>query len=179
MSSSFYRRDILKILSASALAGPLQLTAAEADKPLYFSKEEFALLDVLTEHIIPRDAHSGGAHDAGVAAFIDRTVAEAFLPEEKQSWNKGLAEINRLSLESNDRPFLKAHKDAQIALLTKLAQAEDAPPAHGQETDGEKFFHQLKESTVFAYYTSEIGIHKDIEYKGNTIQEQFSGYDAV
>jgi gluconate 2-dehydrogenase subunit 3-like protein len=174
MSSAFYRRDILKILSASVLAGPLQLTAAEADKPLYFSKDEFALLDSLTEHIIPRDAHSPGAHDAGVAAFIDRSVAEAFLPEEKQAWNKGLAEMNRLSLENNDRPFLKAHKDAQIALLTKLAQGESNP-----KTDGEKFFRQLKESTVFAYYTSDIGIHKDMEYKGNTIQEQFSGYDAL
>jgi hypothetical protein len=174
MTSSFHRRDLLKILSASALAGPLQLTAGEADKPLYFSKDEFALLDALTEHIIPRDAHSPGAHDAGVAAFIDRTVAEAFLPEEKQSWNKGLAEMDRLSREANDRPFLKAHKDAQIALLTKLAQAEDAP-----KTEGEKFFHQLKESTVFAYYTTDIGIHTDIGYKGNTIQEQFSGYDAV
>lgn len=174
MSSAFYRRDILKILSASVLAGPLQLTAAEADKPLYFSKDEFALLDSLTEHIIPRDAHSPGAHDAGVAAFIDRSVAEAFLPEEKQAWNKGLAEMNRLSLENNDRPFLKTHKDAQIALLTKLAQGESNP-----KTDGEKFFRQLKESTVFAYYTSDIGIHKDMEYKGNTIQEQFSGYDAL
>jgi hypothetical protein len=174
MSSSFYRRELLKMLGVSVLASPLQLTAAEADKPLYFSQEEFALLDVLTEHIIPRDAHSPGAHDAGVAAFIDRTVAEAFLPDEKQSWNKGLAEINRLSLESDDRPFLKAHKDAQIALLKKLAHGEDDP-----KTDGEKFFRQLKESTVFGYYTSDIGIHKDMDYKGNTIQEQFSGYDAV
>jgi hypothetical protein len=174
MTPRLDRRDLLKILTASALAGPLQLTAADADKPLYFSKEEFALLDVLTEHIIPRDAHSPGAHDAAVAAFIDRSVAEAFLPEEKQSWNKGLAEIDRLSREANDRPFLKAHKDAQIALLTKLSQAEDAP-----KTDAEKFFNQLKESTAFAYYTSDTGIHQDMEYKGNTIQEQFSGYDAV
>jgi hypothetical protein len=169
-----YRRDLLKILTASALTGPLQLTAADPDKPLYFSKEEFALLDVLTEHIIPRDAHSPGAHDAACASYIDRTVAEAFLPEEKQSWNKGLAEMDRLAQEAHHKPFLKAHKKAQIALLTKLSNAEDAP-----KTDGEKFFVQLKESTVFAYYTSDIGIHQDIEYKGNTIQQEFSGYDAV
>ena len=174
MSSGFYRRDLLKILTASALAGPLQLPAAETGKPLYFSKEEFALLDSLTEHIIPRDAHSPGAHDAGVAAYIDRTVAEAFLPETKQSWNKGLAEINRLSVEGCTRPFLKAGKDAQLALLTKLAQGENDP-----KSDGEKFFRLLKGSTVFGYYTSDIGIHKDIEYKGNVIQDQFSGYDAV
>jgi hypothetical protein len=173
VNSHLDRRDLLKLLTASALAAPLQLTAAGTGK-LYFSADEFVLLDLLTEHIIPRDAHSPGAHDASVADYIDRSVAEAFLPEEKESWKTGLAEIDRLSVESTKRPFVKAGKTGQIALLHKLAQAENDP-----KTDGEKFFAQLKEATVFGYYTSEIGIHKDIEYKGNVIQEQFSGYDAV
>ena len=173
MNSPLDRRDLLKLLTASAFAMPLQLTAA-TDKPLYFDEHEFTLLDSLTEHIIPRDAHSPGAHDAGVASFIDRTVAQAFLPEEKESWKKGLAEMNRLSTESYSQPFLKAGKSEQIALLEKLAKAENTP-----KTAGELFFNQLKGATIFGYYTTDIGIHKDIEYKGNVIQEQFSGYDAV
>ena len=174
MSSHLDRRDLLKLFTASAFAMPLQLTAAGTNKPLYFSEEEFLLLDILTEHIIPRDKHSPGAHDAGVAAYIDRTVAEAFLPEEKESWKKGLAEIDRLSVESHKHPFVKAGKSAQIALLERLAKAENDP-----KTDGEQFFAQLKGVTVFGYYTTDIGIHKDIEYKGNIILEQFVGYDAT
>jgi hypothetical protein len=174
MNSHLDRRDLLKLVTASAFAMPLQLTAGSKEKPLYFEEDEFALLDVLTEHIIPRDAHSPGAHDAGVAAYIDKTVAQAFLPEEKESWKKGLAEMNRLSVESAQRPFLKAGKSGQIALLQKLAQGENDP-----KTDGERFFKQLKGSTVFGYYSSEIGIHKEMEYKGNVILEQFAGYDAV
>lgn len=173
MSSPLDRRDLLKLFTASAFAMPLQLTAAGTSK-LFFTAEEFALLDVLTEHIIPRDSHSPGAHDAGVAAFIDREVAEAFLPEEKESWRKGLAEIDRLSVEEHKRPFLKVNKSAQVALLRKLAKADDEP-----KTEGEKFFRQLKGATIFGYYTTDIGIHKDIGYVGNVIQEQFSGYDAV
>ncbi len=173
MDQSLDRRDLLKFLAAAGLAMPLQLTAA-GEKPLYFTVEEFALLDALTEHIIPRDSHSPGAHDAGVAAYIDRTVAEAFLPEEKQSWNKGLAGIDSLAMDAHKHPFLKLSKNAQIALLKQIAKAdEDA------KTDGERFFNQLKEATVFGYYTSEIGIHKEMEYKGNVILEQFVGYDAV
>lgn len=172
MSSHLDRRDLLKLFTASAFAMPLQLTAAGTSK-LFFTAEEFALLDVLTEHIIPRDSHSPGAHDAEVAAFIDREVAEAFLPEEKESWRKGLAEIDRLSVEEHKHPFLKTSRNAQIALLRKLSKDEDG------KTDGEKFFRQLKGATIFGYYTTDIGIHKDIEYKGNVIQEQFSGYDAV
>jgi hypothetical protein len=174
MSSHLDRRDLLKLLTASAFAMPLQLTAAGTGKPLYFSEEEFSMLDVLTEHIIPRDSHSPGAHDAEVAAYIDRTVAEAFLPEEKESWKKGLAEINRLSMEDTKHSFLKAGKGAQLALLEKLARGENSP-----QTEGERFFRQLKGATVFGYYTSEIGIHKEMEYKGNVLQEQFTGYDAV
>ncbi len=174
MSSQLDRRELLKLFTASAFAAmPLQLTAAGTAK-LYFTGDEFELLDVLTEHIIPRDKHSPGAHDAEVAAYIDRTVAEAFLPEDKESWNKGLAELNRLSMEHHKRPFLKLGKGEQIALLKELAKAEDDP-----KTDGEKFFRQLKGATIFGYYTTDIGIHKDIEYKGNVIQEQFAGYNAV
>ena len=173
MSTHLDRRDLLKLLSATALAMPLQLKAAGIDK-LYFTADEFALLDVLTEHIIPRDKHSPGAHDAEVAAYIDRAVAESFLPEEKQSWNKGLAEIDRLSIETHKRPFLKTSKSEQVALLKKLAEPDD-----DSKTDGEKFFQKLKSATVFGYYTTGIGIHQDIEYQGNIIQEQFAGYDAV
>ncbi len=175
MNGPFDRRDLLKLLSASALAAmPLQLAAATFGKPLYFSEQEFLLLETLTELIIPRDSHSPGAQEAQVASYIDHMVAEAFLPEEKQSWNSGLAEIDRLSIESNKHPFVKASKNAQISLLKKLAKADDEP-----QTAGEKFFRQLKGATIFGYYTTDIGIHKEIEYKGNVIQEQFSGYDAV
>ncbi len=174
MSSVLDRRDLLKILTATAFKCPLQLTAAGANKHLYFTDEDFTLLDVLTEHIIPRDSHSPGAHDAGVAAFIDKTVAEAFLPEDKESWIKGFVEINRLSVENNKRAFLKIGKKEQVAILQKLAQAE-----HDPKTEGEKFFAQLKNTAAFAYYSSDIGIHQEMEYKGNVILEQFAGYDAV
>jgi hypothetical protein len=174
MSATLDRRDLLKLLSASVLAGPLQLTAAEKDKPLFFSPDEFELLDTLTEQIIPTDSHSPGAHAAGVPFYIDRTVAEAFLPDYKEAWKTGLAELNRLSFEEHKHPYLKIGKEKQLALLALLAKAEQDP-----KTAGEKFFALLKEDTAYAYYTSDIGIHKDIEYKGNVIQMEFAGYDAV
>jgi gluconate 2-dehydrogenase gamma chain len=166
------RRDVIKVLGAAFAT--LQLPAAEPGAPLFFTKDEFALLDALTEIIIPADSHSGGAHDAGVAAFIDRRVAEAYLPEEKTSWRKGLAIINDLSQQANGAAFLKASKEQQTELLKTLAAAEKEP-----NTEPEKFFAQVKQTTAFAYYTSSIGIHDDINYKGNVILEQFVGYDAT
>jgi hypothetical protein len=156
------RREIL-ILAGGAFAC-LQLPAAEPGAPLYFTAEEFALLDKLTELIIPSDDHSPGAHEAGVAAYIDRTVAEAYVPDEKTSWRKGLAAIQRLLKESGTQP---------VVVLTKLAKNEKNP-----QTEAEKFFTQLKETTAFAYYSSSIGIHQEMDYLGNVILPQFKGYEA-
>jgi hypothetical protein len=156
------RREILKLAGGAFLC--LQLPAAEPGAPLFFTAEEFALLDKLTELIIPADDHSPGAHEAGVAAYIDRTVAEAYVPDEKTSWRKGLASIHQLMKEPGGTP---------AAVLTKLA-ANDKDP----KTEAEKFFTQLKQTTAFAYYSSSIGIHQEMGYLGNVLLPQFKGYEA-
>ncbi len=186
MDTNLNRRDLLRLFSAAALAGPLALAAPEPGAPLYFTKDEFVLLDTLTELIIPTDAHSPGAHDAGVAAYIDKSVAEAFLSEDKSSWRKGLASVNQLSQSMHGKPFVAASKRQQRAILEKMSSAEDAKePDKGQaegdsgrrsNSPSEKFFGQLKNTTVAVYYSSQIGIHKEIEYKGNVILEEFVGY---
>ncbi len=173
MDANLNRRDLFKVLTAAAFT-TLQLPAAEPNAPLFFTKEEFALLDALTDLIVPTDAHSPGAHDAGVAAFIDRSVAEAFRAEDKTSWRKGLSSMNELSQSTYQMPFLKSSKQQQVQLLTKLAAKEEHP-----QTDAEKFFTQLKETTAFVYYSSSIGIHQETNYKGNVILQQFVGYDAT
>jgi hypothetical protein len=39
----------------------------------------------------------------------------------------------------------------------------------------ESFFYNTKQATIHGYYTSEIGIHKDLRYKGNQILADFVG----
>jgi hypothetical protein len=156
------RREVLKFAGGAFLC--LQLPAAEPGAPLFFTRDEFALLDKLTELILPADEHSPGAHEAGVAAYIDRTVAEAYVPDEKTSWRKGLAAIERLFKEPGAQP---------AAVLTKLAANEKDP-----QTEAEKFFTQLKQTTAFAYYSSSLGIHQEMGYLGNVILQEFRGYEA-
>jgi hypothetical protein len=173
MDVDLSRRDLFKAFTAAAFTA-LQLPAAEPNAPLFFTNEEFTTLDVLTELVIPTDEHSPGAHAAGVATYIDRSVAEAFLPEDKASWRRGLAAINELSRAAHEAPFVKLSPEQQVTILKKLAEKEKHP-----ETEAEKFFTQLKQTTAFAYYSSSIGIHQEIDYKGNVILEQFVGYDAT
>lgn len=184
MSLDVNRRELMKWLSAAAFP-PLALPASDPTAPLYFLKDEYQLLDTLTELIIPADDHSPGAHQAGVAKFIDKSVAEAFLPEEKTSWRKGLAGVNALAHSMHNQPFLELDKDQQRSVLQSMSKSEKAGKtnASNEGDSGEnrsrtaqKFWDQLKQTTAFAYYSSSVGIHKEMDYKGNVFLNQFVGY---
>ena len=56
------------------------------------------------------------------------------------------------------------------ATVEKLAVNEDHP---GRLE--ERFFVALKKATVEGYYTSAVGIHQELEYKGNTALLEFPG----
>lgn len=173
METGYSRRDLFRTLAVVGFA-TLQLPGADPERPLFFNAHEFASLDRLTDLIIPTDEHSPGAHEAGVAKYIDWITAHEVDPDAKSSWTKGLADVDALSKELFNVQFLKASKDQQIALMNRLCDSKN--PEKG---DRERFWGQLRETTTFVYYTSSIGIHKDMQYLGNVILEQFQGYDAT
>jgi len=171
MSYEIKRRDLIRIGAGAALAG--QVGFAVTDTPKFFTPEEFALLDELTELIIPADEHSPGARAAKVAAYIDGRVAEAFEPAEQDKWRNGLKSVDALSTKMHERRFLEANPEQRVALLSRMAENEMRP-----KTPAEVFFRELKHATARAYYTSKIGIHQEMEYKGNVMLEKFVGYEV-
>ena len=61
----------------------------------------------------------------------------------------------------NGKPFLDATAAERLALLERIAANEGKP-----EKPEEHFFKELKSRVVDAYYTSEIGIKQELEYRG-------------
>ncbi len=59
------------------------------------------------------------------------------------------------------------------AFVATLAEGEAGP-----KTDEARFFVTLKRRTLRGYYTSRIGIHDEMNYKGNTMQEEYAGIDV-
>jgi hypothetical protein len=173
------RRQAIKLGAAATMGaslglGDLGCTAAPPKAAgAFFTADELTLVDVISEMIIPADAHSPGAGAAGVAAFIDRQLAEAFDPKDKDTWREGLGLVDRLSREASGKTFAQATDTERTAVLTRMAQNE-ANPGKPEEI----FFKDLKGRVVFAYYTSEIGIKQEMEYKGNTYLDQFVGEDV-
>lgn len=175
------RRAALKLAAAAAVGASLDVReviagaqAGAATGGRFLSPEEFAFLDELAETIIPADSHSPGARAANVAAFIDGQLAEAWAAEERNEWRAGLNAINTASQRSTGKSFMDASPAERIKALTTLSEKEDKP-----ETDAERFFVTLKARVAFAYYTSEIGIVREMEYKGNTYQTEYAGYDVT
>ena len=192
MSEKISRRELLQLGVGATLAAPLAglAPAAASAAPvlaaaapalsagLFFTAAEMALLDELTETIIPADAHSGGARAAGVVPFLDRRLAERDpkIPdyaEERKHWKDGLARVDEAAREMHGKAFLEAAPEQRLAVLTRMARNEKDPKA-----SEERFFVELKKATAGIYYTSKVGIHDDIQYKGNTLLTEFVGEDV-
>lgn len=173
------RRELLKAAGAAAAAVPLasgELLAAVAATTAathFLTPAQLSMVDELSEIIIPADDHSGGARAAKVAAYIDYRLAESFDDEPRTRWTEGLARIDAISQEQKGAPFMKLSPDDRVAIVTAMAAEEQNPTT----VEG-KFFRELKGRTSDAYYSSKIGLHDDLEYKGNVMQAEYSGTDV-
>ena len=171
------RREMIQQTAAAAAALPLvaALPPLAPVPPKFFTPAEFALVDEMSDIIIPTDQQSAGARAAGVALFIDGRLAEAFEKDQGEQWRAGIKAVEALSTEMHGKGFMASTPEQRLALVTRIAAAESDP-----KSDAEKFFREIKSGTVRAYYTSKIGIHDDQQYKGNVIQPgDYAGYDAT
>jgi len=135
----------------------------------FFNPQEMETVAAISDLIIPTDEHSPGAKAAGVSGFIDLMVNES--PNEvKALWREGLAAVDRMSELQFSVAFMRAGQEQQISLLKTISRNERRP-----KTIEERFFVAIKSLTVDAYYTSAIGIHQDLQYKGNAILKEFVG----
>jgi len=168
-ADDFKRRDLFRVTAGGLLVAGL----GHAETPVFFTKEEFAVVDELMETIIPIDAHSPGAKAAGCAAYTDRQLAESGDEEEKKLWRDGMKALQDRAHTKFDKSIAEITPAQRVLILEEIAKNETDP-----KTAGETFFNRLKHATAFAYYSSSIGIHKEMEYKGNVYLQEFAGTEV-
>ncbi len=135
----------------------------------FFTETENRMVIALSEQIIPADDHSPGAKAARVNEYID-TIISVSPDATKDAWREGLQAINQKSNEMFGKAFLDTTAEQQIALLTEISKNERSP-----QTAVENFFRRMKNSTIDGYYTSKIGIHEELKYKGNSYLKEYPG----
>jgi hypothetical protein len=160
----------IAVRSDAALPGGSRPAAEAGWKPLFFDAHQNETVVVLTDLIIP-DTDTPGAKAAQVNRVIDR-----FLNEEdagtQQKFLEGLAWIDGRSLAVHGTPFVMLTKQQQTALLEPLADGQNNNP---DDRPGITFFEQIKDSTIFGYYTSEIGMEQELKYQGDQYNQSFPG----
>ncbi len=179
------RRDVMKLLGAASLAAiglaaPDVARAAEyaraalqqgasAYKPVFFTKGEWPMVRVLSDLVIPKDARSGSATDAGVPEFMDFIMTEF---KGNQQWMRdGLAWLNSECTKRFQRGFVACSPEQQKQVLNDIAFPKKASAAL---KPGVEFFTRFRDMTASGFWTSRIG-YRDIGYVGNTIVPVWEG----
>jgi hypothetical protein len=151
---------------------------ATAYTPLFFSPQQFRLVEHLAEMIIPDD-DTPGARDAGVAEFIDFMVANGVpvsargeirstndaIRQGDDAQTRFVAGLNWIDARSKSKfgaQFLDCKPEQQTSLLEECAyKAKFAP---GSEP-GRDVFQMIRDYTVVGYYTTKIGL-QSLGYPG-------------
>jgi hypothetical protein len=138
-------------------------------RPKVLSPSQLQTLEALVEAIIPADDRSPGAKEARVADYIDLWLSELDTHLALE-WSGGLALLDAEATARFRAPFVRLNAGQVDAILADISRNERAP-----QTALETFFVMTKRATVTGYYTSKIGIHDELHYKGNVFLREFVG----
>jgi len=161
------RRELFKIIAAGAVATPAlgqdHVHAAVAKpaphKPV-FTQAQDAVLDRLSDIIIPTDDQSPGAHEAGVSKFLD--LAASLNPQRHQAWSRGVEAVDEAARRKFSHPFMECSRAQQEQIVEQMAVNEGNP-----ENELERFFTTLKPAVIDGYRYSEIGVKQFMRWEGN------------
>jgi gluconate 2-dehydrogenase gamma chain len=163
------RREILRVFSLAAAAAqfpgfqrwafacPEQSAGALVKEPTssyqlqFFTSEEYAIVEALTDQIIPKDG-TPGAKDAGVAEFIDFMSFSD--PEIQFPMRYGVGWLDARARGVFNASFMDLNREQQTAMLRRLAYNNEY--REGDE-DGRAFFKLIREYTMMGFYSSRIG----------------------
>ncbi len=134
--------------------------ALNAEK--FFTPHELQTVTVLSDIIIPADAKSGSASQAGVPAFIEFMMKDQ--PRNQTPMRGGIRWLDNTCTKRYGKPFVQCTKTQQIDMVEQIAYPAIAKP---NMTQGASFFSMMRNLTASGFFSSQIGI-KDIGYVGNT-----------
>lgn len=179
------RREFLQcaaILVSGASAAPVSFSLTQeqraylATAPNYngrkvnfFSASQRAAITAMTECIIPR-TETPGAIDAGVPQFVELMVADWLNDEERAIFMAGLADIESRVPREHGAAFDKLAIEEQTEILEALEKAASDSPWYEfgnvmrEFISDAPFICQLKELTVWGFFTSEVGGTQVLRY---------------
>jgi hypothetical protein len=138
-------------------------------KPKFFDEHQNETVVAVSDLIIP-DTDTPGAKAAQANRFIDLLLSAENADTQKQ-YIQALNWFDGYCLSRYSRPFVELNRDEQASVLTLLTYPSDDP----QIAYGAELFGVIKDSIVQAYYTSEVGLLRELKYQTNPFQQDYPG----
>jgi Gluconate 2-dehydrogenase subunit 3 len=146
--------------------------AAAEWTPAVLTARQNETVVILTELIIP-ETDTPGARAARVNRFVDRVLVAA-KPADRDAFMRGLAWIDQRSQTLFGRDFAAADPENQTRLLTRLSTGGDSDK---EDQIGVEFFRAIKSLTINGYYSTEIGLRRELGDSGRLFQRVSEGCD--
>lgn len=143
--------------------------------PKFFDTASYKTLQALCETILPADADSGGAIEAGAPEFIDLLTSEN--TDYQSKLGGGLVWLESTCKARHSRAYLECSQEQQKEVLDVISYRKSAEDDQGL-AQGVEFFSLLRNMTADGFFTSRVGI-KYLGYKGNTYLTNFPGCPPV
>ena len=181
------RRGALALIAGAPAAAALVWTPAEARqahahaaaqaakpaaatfKPKFFTAHEYATVGVLVDLIIPKDARSGSATEAGVPAFMDFMMIDQ--PRRQIAMRGGLAMIDRLAVDRAGKRFVSCSDRERRLLLDEIAYTSNPDRGVSQAV---AFFSSFRDLTASGFWSTKMGV-ADLQYQGNVFVSEWTG----
>lgn len=176
------RRQALRLLGAIPVIGALtpddllaaaeQLRSRNGFSPPFgaLSKDEARTVATIADLIIPA-TDTPGASGAGVPQFIDLIVGEWYTESERAAFHAGVREVDARSRYMHGGAFVDLTATQQTSVLR--AMEAEAIVLHDSGATPPPFFATMKQLTLWGYYTSEVGMTKELGFE--LIPGQFNG----
>jgi gluconate 2-dehydrogenase gamma chain len=182
------RRDLLAAAASAAAITALPITPADAEnaalyveaarqgqaagtayRPKFFTPEEWRELRIMVDLIIPKDAKSGSATEAGVPEYMDFFCTEY---ASGYGWTReALRWFDGFAYNSFRKSFAKCTDAERRQLLDQVAWPAKAKP---EVREGVAHFTRLRDFTASGFFSSKMGV-ADLGYIGNVAQPEWQG----
>lgn len=146
-----------------------QAIATSSFAPAFFTAGELETVKVLCDLVIPKDARSGSATDAGVPEFMDFILNEN--SGMQTPFRGGLAWINTEARERFGQEFTAITEAQRKQILDDIAWPKKAKPEFSQ---GVAFFNRFRDLTASGFFSSKMGM-EDLQYMGNEFVMEWKG----
>ncbi|GAB5449833.1 MAG: gluconate 2-dehydrogenase subunit 3 family protein [Halioglobus sp.] len=136
----------------------------------YLTPVQRNIIAAMAEVVIPR-TETPGAIDAGVPRFIELMAGDWFNDQERGIFTAGLREMETGIPEKYGKLFFELEASQQLQIMQDLEQqAEDSSwydfaNVQRQFISDAPFICQVKELTIWGFFTSEVGAKEVLRYE--------------